>query len=225
MIITLSSLKGGVGKTGLCVFLAQAFKATGLSVLCIDLDPNNNLTDYFLRSTGPEEIEKSSVAHVLAGSRAAEKCIIPAFVDVIGCTLSLALAEIPERRRLAFGPAIARLRYDVVLIDTPPAHGPLLSAGMAASDLVLVPLGYSRWSAQAFLFLANQARHIRPVATLVNATQAQKLKASCPGDFLRTIIKRSAAVKTACDNGRPLAMHSKSFQEFKALAEEIRSLL
>ena len=45
--IAVLSLKGGTGKTTAVRTLADVFRRIGLDVLCVDLDPQGNLSDYF----------------------------------------------------------------------------------------------------------------------------------------------------------------------------------
>ena len=45
--ITVLSQKGGTGKTTTVRSLADVYKRIGLDVLCVDLDPQGNLSDYF----------------------------------------------------------------------------------------------------------------------------------------------------------------------------------
>ena len=45
--ITVLSQKGGTGKTTTVRTLADAYRRSGLEVLCVDLDPQGNLSDYF----------------------------------------------------------------------------------------------------------------------------------------------------------------------------------
>ena len=71
-IITIASLKGGVGKSTLAIFLSQALAQLNTRVLVIDADPNNNMTDYFLRKIPSEEIESRNLYHVLAGKLSAD---------------------------------------------------------------------------------------------------------------------------------------------------------
>ena len=45
--IAVLSLKGGTGKTTTVRTLTDVFRRIGLDVLCVDLDPQGNLSDYF----------------------------------------------------------------------------------------------------------------------------------------------------------------------------------
>ncbi len=48
-IITMASIKGGVGKSVLSILFSYVLKELGKKVLLIDLDPQNSLTSYFNR--------------------------------------------------------------------------------------------------------------------------------------------------------------------------------
>ena len=76
--IAVLSLKGGTGKTTTVRTLADVFRRIGLDVLCVDLDPQGNLSDYF---DVPADATPT-VADVLSGNAKAKAAthdgIIPA---------------------------------------------------------------------------------------------------------------------------------------------------
>lgn len=53
--ICFSSIKGGTGKSSLCILLANYTAAAGYRVLVADLDIQNSATSYYLDS--PEEVD------------------------------------------------------------------------------------------------------------------------------------------------------------------------
>ena len=61
MIITFSSMKGGVGKTTNAILTAANLAARGFKVLYFDLDTNNSGTMYFTQ--GIEGIEETIETH------------------------------------------------------------------------------------------------------------------------------------------------------------------
>jgi chromosome partitioning protein len=135
--IAVLSLKGGTGKTTAVRTLADVFRRIGLDVLCIDLDPQGNLSDYF---DVPADASPT-VADVLAGDAkakaAAHDGIVPA---------SPILAEVERSmsgkmgRELVLRKALkdARKQHDLILIDCPPALGLLTINGLVASDWALI---------------------------------------------------------------------------------------
>jgi chromosome partitioning protein len=135
--IAVLSLKGGTGKTTTVRTLADVFRRIGLDVLCVDLDPQGNLSDYF---QVPADASPT-VADVLAGNAKAKAAthdgILPA---------TPILAEVERGlsgkigRELVLRKALkdARKQHDVILIDCPPALGLLTVNGLVAADWAMV---------------------------------------------------------------------------------------
>ena len=48
MVVSFSSIKGGTGKTSLCIHVANYCAAAGYKVLVIDFDIQNSLSFYYL---------------------------------------------------------------------------------------------------------------------------------------------------------------------------------
>src|SRR5213594_552438 len=85
--ITVLSQKGGTGKTTTVRTLADVFRRVGLQVLCVDLDPQGNLSDYF---DVPHDADPT-IADVLSGRvRAAEA----EYDGIVPANLGLAEVEL-----------------------------------------------------------------------------------------------------------------------------------
>jgi len=136
--ITVLSQKGGTGKTTAVRSLADVFRRVGLQVLCVDLDPQGNLSDYF---DVPADASPT-IADVLAGqARAAdavyEEAIVPA-------NLGLAESELvlsgKMGRELTLKRALREVKrpYDLVLVDCPPSLGLLTVNALVAADDAII---------------------------------------------------------------------------------------
>ena len=60
-VITLSSLKGGVGKSSITIQLANCLGMAGKKVLVIDMDLNNSVSSYYLTDETKENITKENI--------------------------------------------------------------------------------------------------------------------------------------------------------------------
>jgi chromosome partitioning protein len=135
--ITVLSQKGGTGKTTTVRTLTDAYRRAGLDVLCVDLDPQGNLSDYF---DVPADASPT-VADVLAGQARAADAIHD---DVLPANLGLAEAELilagKMGRELTLKRALREVkrRYDLVLVDCPPALGLLTVNALVAADHALI---------------------------------------------------------------------------------------
>src|ERR1700760_3205235 len=90
-VITLANQKGGVAKTTTTLNLAVAFAEKGYRVLCIDMDPQGNLT--MSQGIDPDSLEKS-MFDVLAHGIPIREVIRKREIDVACASIDLAGAEI-----------------------------------------------------------------------------------------------------------------------------------
>src|SRR3954465_8169395 len=126
-VVALANQKGGVAKTTTTLNLGVALSERGQRVLCIDLDPQGNLT--MSQGLNPDAIERSMfdvLVHRLPIEQviqAREIDLAVASIDLAGAELALS-SQIGRERALekALGPI--KKPYDFILITTPHSFGP-----------------------------------------------------------------------------------------------------
>src|SRR5205823_2602128 len=163
-VIALANQKGGVAKTTTTLNLGVAFAERGLQVLCIDLDPQGNLT--MSQGLNPDSIERS-MFDVLVHRLPIEEVIEPRAIDVAVASIDLAGAElalssqIGRERTLQKALEPIRSRYDYILIDTPPSLGLLTINAFVAATGVIVPVQTEYLSLRGLVQLENTLEMVR----------------------------------------------------------------
>lgn len=171
-VIALLNQKGGVGKTTMAFNLAHGLKKRGHRVLCLDMDPQSNLSYLF----GFEDVEgeRATLFDLLINSvRELKSLHRPVILDEVLCEdksgvhylpagqglsgFELSVAGIQSPRQMILKKFIESQRflhrYDYVVIDSPPTLGLLVVNILVAAHGVLIPFrpdGFSRKGLEHF---------------------------------------------------------------------------
>jgi len=157
-VIAFANQKGGVAKTTTTLNLAAAFVEEGHRVLCVDMDPQGNLT--MSQGIDPDSLELS-MFDVLVHDVPIKDIVRTREVDVACASIDLAGAEIAmstkigRERSLAKALRAVRSDYDFICIDTPPSLGLLTINALTAADKVIVPVQCEYLSMRGLIQLQN----------------------------------------------------------------------
>src|SRR5215813_11784787 len=163
-VVAFANQKGGVAKTTTTLNLAAAFAEEGHRVLCVDMDPQGNLT--MSQGIDPDSLDKS-MYDVLVHHISIREVIRKREIDVACASIDLAGAEIAMSTMIGRERSLEKaLRtvaddYDFVCIDTPPSLGLLTINALTAADKVIVPVQCEYLSMRGLIQLQNTLHMIR----------------------------------------------------------------
>jgi chromosome partitioning protein len=163
-VIAFANQKGGVAKTTTTLNLAAAFAERGHRVLCVDMDPQGNLT--MSQGIDPDTLDQS-MFDVLVHDLSIREVIRRREIDVACASIDLAGAEIAMSTKIGRERSLTKaLRaveedYDWVFVDTPPSLGLLTVNALTAAHQVIVPVQCEYLSMRGLLQLQNTLAMIR----------------------------------------------------------------
>jgi len=157
-VISVVNQKGGCGKTTLAVNVAAALARTGNETLLIDLDPQAHAT---FAMGFREKISDIKTSYDIFRSRLENENVLPQELlltnrqnlDFMPANMLLSAAEI-NLGSVDGGATILSqylsdpffLKYDYVIIDSPPSFGFLTLNSMYSADMIVVPMDLSYFS-------------------------------------------------------------------------------
>ncbi len=163
-VIAFANQKGGVAKTTTTLNLAAAFAEQGHRVLCVDMDPQGNLT--MSQGIDPDTLEQS-MFDVLVYDLSIKEVIKRREIDIACASIDLAGAEIAMSTKIGRERSLVKALqavdgdYDWVFVDTPPSLGLLTVNALTAADQVIVPVQCEYLSMRGLLQLQNTLSMIR----------------------------------------------------------------
>ncbi|HUP82717.1 MAG TPA: ParA family protein [Candidatus Limnocylindria bacterium] len=251
-IIAIANQKGGVGKTTTAINLAGSLAEQGYRVLCVDMDPQANLSvglGINLRNL------ENAIGDVLVGGVGLDQIIQPTQtngIDVAPSTIDLSAAENQlfsaigreQTLREAFAASSAD-SYDYILIDCPPTLGLLTLNSLVASDGVIIPVQTQYYALKGFTALMNVIKQIREKGlnanlrvlgllptfydgrTVLGRDMLQELRDMGDHHIFENMIKQSVRLGEAPLVGRPVtsyAGNTESARAYRGLAREVIEL-
>ena len=163
-VIAFANQKGGVAKTTTTLNLAVAFAESGYKVLCVDLDPQGNLT--MSQGIDPDKVEKS-LYDVLVNDMPISEIVQEREIDIAVSSIDLAGAEIAMSTKIGRERSLEKALkevsgyYDFVCIDTPPSLGLLTINALTAANKVIVPVQCEYLSMRGLVQLQNTLKMIQ----------------------------------------------------------------
>jgi chromosome partitioning protein len=231
-VLSVSSLKGGVGKTTVALGLASAALSRGLRTLVVDLDPQSDATT----ALGATREMKLSCAEVLKLPKHANvvKAIVASdwespsvgVVDLLPGSPKVVEFDSPtptKRDLWRLEEALSRVEseYDLVIVDTPPSLNGLTQLAWTASDRVLIVAEPSIFSVlaadramRAITEISKQtAGRLQPLGVLINRYipaskehqfRLAELEQLFGSELLSVAIEEHSAVQQAQGAARPI---------------------
>ncbi|HTT06422.1 MAG TPA: ParA family protein [Steroidobacteraceae bacterium] len=266
-VIAVANQKGGVGKTTTAVNLAASFTVMRRRVLLIDIDPQGNATTGC--GVDKRAIERGA-CEVLLGECSAEAALLrlsardqaaapaamamddsaaplqplsllPANQDLTSAEVRLLALPAGREQRLRQALAPIRNRFDLILIDCPPALNMLTVNALVAADAVVIPMQCEYYALEGLSALVETIEQIQasanpslqiegilrtmfdPRNNLANEVSAQLMMHF--GDrVFRTLVPRNVRLAEAPSFGRPALDHdpnSRGALAYLALAGEM----
>lgn len=244
LTITISNLKGGVGKTTSAVNIAWSLAYRGKHVLVVDADPQCNLTPFFQR----DNAKSHTIADLMEKPENFRSCICRSRlknVDIIkGCPEILEAEREEEESLLGAFQKIQKEKcseYDYMIIDTRPSFGGLTEAAILAADILLTPVCLDKFCrdnlALVDTYLDSIPDSMRPVwkvftNKVLPNRKAQKaifedLYSKHDYPIMDSCIRGSEVINNALQLYKPVQKHRSGCPvcvDYMGLAEEIENI-
>jgi len=229
--IVVANLKGGVGKTNVCVNLCMFLSALGKRVLLVDLSPQGDATFSLGIKKSPHDVGDVLLQRLRPGAVIKST---PYFgYDIMPCFSDTSQELINHRKpELRLKMALEGLEedYDFIIIDTSPGLDIFCLNALEAADELIVPVQAEYLALRSVKKLLNRKtfKKFNILITMygwrsrVSRNIVKRARKEFSGHVLNTIIPRAAIL--AQESIEPIlktAPNSRAARAYKQLAEEV----
>lgn len=229
-ILGVVNQKGGVGKTTTAINLAACLAIEGLKTLLVDCDPQANA------SSGlgfQRDDNRHSIYDVLMREATAEQVILPTQIDLLwllpgsknltGANVELAaVGDRALRLRQALEPV--QDKYDLVILDCPPALDLLTLNALVAANTLIVPMQAEYFALEGVSELISNLERVRAAfnpsvaiegvlltmyddRTNLSQQVTETLREYFRERLYNTVIPRNVRLAEAPSHGKPVALY------------------
>lgn len=221
-IMSFQIVKGGTGKTSLCLAVGVRACLYGARTLLVDLDQQGNLT----KACRIASHDKPIMIELLNQKIPIEEGIISVFegLDILPSRIenalldsNLMLKRFPLDRVYKDMLLPLKKTYDLILIDCPPALGSSVTAIALTSDKIICPVTPSEFSLEGLEITKNEIKNIEnnfkvsiPISPVLNEFDARTalshetmrfLLANYDRNLIRSVVRKSQEFENVLTKG------------------------
>jgi chromosome partitioning protein len=229
-ILGVVNQKGGVGKTTTAINLSACLALEGLNILLVDCDPQANASsglgiarDDNRHSIYDVLVGDADPAQVILPSGIENLSILPGSKNLIGANIELTNAE-DRAVRLRDAMVPLRDKYDLIILDCPPALDLLTLNVLVAADSLIVPMQAEYFALEGITELISTLERVRAafnhnieiegvLLTMYDdrTNLAQQVRETLREHFhdrlFITVIPRNIRLAEAPSHGKPVALY------------------
>lgn len=237
-IITITNRKGGTAKTETARAIGGGLSLKGYKVLFVDLDAQRNLST----STGADTSKSNAYNLILGECKAADAIQETEQGHIIAASTMLYSADRDIKSVYVFRDMLKGLKYDFIIIDTPPNYNKLTIAAMAAANGLIIPTQADIYSLTALKEMKEEVDNAREhnkglkvygvcITRYANnrvskdmATALKTIAEMCGTKLYNTFIRENVAIKEStamCKSIYQYAPRSNGAKDYLSLTEEV----